>query len=74
MTRDEQQGARIKPVTMWAVTGVFGIYDGVFYNVRDAKSLHCRALGKTWKYCIKKGDSLIRVKVSVVNYTKRKRK
>ena len=64
---------RIRPEEMWAVSGVFGLYTGIFYDARRTKNAHVQDTGKTWKQCKDKGDKRTRVLVTELK-PKRRRK
>ncbi len=62
--------------TGWAIAGRLNnlknfppqsfIYVGVWHSRKEAVDAHIEALGKDWKYCLKKGDRAIRVKVEEI--------
>ncbi len=52
-----------KDKTYWAITGKFGLYAGTWFLRKNAIRSHIRQLGKEWKYCYRKGDRAIKVKV-----------
>lgn len=57
----------MKPETMWAIVGVYGLYCGTWLRRKDAIDRHCQDKGATWRDCRKRGDRAVRVVVSLAN-------
>lgn len=50
----------------WAIKNEYGFYVGTWQKRSDAIHYHLTALGKTWKYCLNKGDQVVKVKVTEI--------
>lgn len=53
-----------KPIVMWFIVGTYGFYIGGSFTRKNAIEQHCRELWQTWEYCKKKGDRVIKCKVT----------
>jgi hypothetical protein len=49
----------------WAIIGSYGLYTGWWFTRSEAIKYHCRALGKTWHYCKKKGDRAVKIEIHI---------
>jgi len=57
----------IKEEVMWAVHGIHGLYVDTAFTRKDMKEKHMASLGYVdWKDCEKRGDRVIKVKVSPI--------
>lgn len=50
----------------WVIVGELGFYTGTYFTRREAIDAHCKALGKTWDYCRKKGDRAVKAKLETL--------
>jgi len=65
LIKKQQESSEII-TTMWAITGIFGLYTGTWLCRKDAIQQHCKDTGKNWKYCREKGDRAVKVRMSAV--------
>ncbi len=63
--KDKSGLEKIVSEIMWAIHGKYGFYIGTWLTKHDAIQAHCEDLGKSWKYCKKKGDRAVKVLISV---------
>jgi len=50
-------------VIAWSLRGSSGMYQGFWFNKKDAIEYHVKAKACTWSHCKKKGDIAIKVEI-----------
>jgi hypothetical protein len=50
----------------WAIYGEHGLYTGWEFTRTEAIQNHCKALGKDWRYCRRKGDRAVKVEITII--------
>jgi hypothetical protein len=53
-----------KEETRWVIIGIHGLYVGQWLTRKAAIHDHCCDKGKTWEYCKKNGDRVVKAKIS----------